>query len=178
MDMIPIEIKITLDYESYRKFARFMLFRGKGYKVGPVIAFILLPIVTIAALAWNIMTGDLFIFIMYMILFTVFVLLLYLYFFAPKRAYKKSELLHAGDTVHKFYEDHIEITAEGEHIKGTDTVQYTIFKKVYEIDSAFYLMMLNGMTLIISKKYLNAEQTEALSRLFQKRFSDKYKNCH
>jgi len=36
---MSIEIKSKLDYESYRNFARFTLFRGKGYKIGPALVF-------------------------------------------------------------------------------------------------------------------------------------------
>lgn len=177
MDTLLIEIRSMLDYESYRSFARFMLFRGKGYKIGPVLLFIIFPIVILLTLCMWIFTHDIFPIILCILLVVILILFLNLYFNMPRVSYKKSKPLLADKIVFRFYEDHMEGDATGKNVKGVDSYQYAVFKKIYEVNSAFYLMMTNGMTLIIPKRYLNAEQINYLNKFFVNRFGNIYINC-
>jgi len=171
-----IEIKSKLDYESYRDFVRFTLFRGKGYKIGPVLLFTMFPIVILLTLFMGISTHDTLAIIL-CILFTVLsILFSNLYFNMPRVSYKKSKPLLADEITYRFYDDHVEGDAIGENVKGADSYQYAVFKKIYEVNSAFYLMMTNGMTLILPKHYLDAGQIDYLSKFLATRFDGKYKN--
>lgn len=178
VDNTFVEIKSKLDYESYRNFVRFTLFRGKGYKIGPVSLFITLPILILLTLFMGIFSKDTLSIILCISLFVLLLLMLNLYFIMPKISYKKSTPLLADEVIHRFYENHLEVDAIGENVKGADTYQYTVFKMIYEVNSAFYLKMTNGIAFIIPKKYLDAGQIDYLNKFFANRFGDKYKNCY
>jgi len=112
-----------------------------------------------------------------MLAVVVLILFLHLYFNMPRVNYKKSKPLLADEITYRFYEDHVEADAIGENVNGADSYQYTVFKKIYEVNSAFYLMMTNGMTFILPKKHLNAGQMDGLRKFLASRFGDKYINC-
>lgn len=177
VDNTLIEIKSKLDYESYRNFVRFTLFRGKGYKIGPVSLFTALPILILLTLFMGIFSQDTLSIILCVSLFVLLILMLNLYFIIPKVSYKKSTPLLADEVIHRFYENHLEVDAIGENVKGADTYQYAVFKIIYEVNTAFYLKMANGIAFVISKKYLDAGQIDYLSKFFANRFGNKYKNC-
>ena len=41
----------------------------------------------------------------------------------------KSKPLLADEITYRFFDDHVEGDAVGENVKGTDSYQYTVFKK-------------------------------------------------
>ena len=173
MENLLIEIKTKVDYETYRNFIRFLLHRGKRYKI---LFVTLCPILALLLLIMGIPIQDS---IPLCVLMVIFIFLLsFMYFFLPRISYKKSKPMIPDETIYRFYENHIEGDYIGENAKSTGSYQYTVFKNVYEVKSAFYLRLMNSLVIIIPKRCLDAGQIDMLSRFFMYRFGEKYKNCH
>jgi len=181
MDGILVECKTgKLDYKSYRNYSRFMLFRGRGYKIGPILFFSLSGILLAYFLLVKVPANSFSVFdsVMWSILGGLVALLLFLYFLQPKIAYKKREPLLADEIRYRFFEDRLEAESEGKCAKGTSDYKYPIFKKVYEVNTAYYLMLLlNSTAIAIPKQYLDETQIEMLSHFFSDYFGEKYENC-
>ena len=177
MDNILIEVKSKPDYKSFRNFARFALFKGKGYRVGPIILFILSTTLIILTLILSILTQGILVIVLCSFSVAILFLFLYLYLLMPRISYKKSQPLLADEIFYRFYEDRLEAEGAGENVKGAESYRYSVFKNIYEVKSAFYLMAANGVTVIIPKQYLDAVQIEYLSGFFKNCFGNKYKKC-
>ena len=172
-----IEVKPKLDYESYRDFFRFTLFIGKGYKTKPILFFTILPLMILLTFYLGVIEYFTLATVICFFSSIIWVLYLFLYFKVAKTSYEKSKPLLADEITYRFYDDYVESDFVGKNIKGIDSYQYTAFKNIYKVNSAFYLMLINGTTLIIPKRCLDMNQINYLSTFLSNYFGDKYKNC-
>ena len=173
-----VEILCKLDFESYRDFVRFSYFKGKGYQVMPPLFFALVPVVGLVATFMGITFYDTMCVMLGILLMFMTLLFAFLYFIMPKITYRKLAPLFAGRITYRFYEDRLESEATGENVSGSDTLQYSALKKIFETKSAFYLVMVNNMSLILAKKYMDPRQVVALHDLFATRERIKFKCCY
>ena len=177
-DNFLIELKFVFDYESYRDYIRFLITKGRWYKVFPILMYIIFPILSLQTLILGIITQNS-VNIMLFVLFIIVILLYsFMYFYFPKISYQKSKSTIADEIIYKFYENHLEGNSISENFKSFASYQYDDFRKVYEVHSAFYLMLMNHSAFIVPKRCLDAGQLYMLSNFFMYRFGEKYKNCH
>ena len=156
---------------------RFMLFKGKGYKILPIILITTISISIVVLILSGLFLQRPFFNASSVLLFIVLILYLGIYFGLPKISYKKVKSVFPDETFYRFYDEHLEVVALGDIVKGIDTLKYKVFSKIYEVDSAFYLMMTNGTSMILTKQTMEAGAINYLSGFLAYRFGDKYKNC-
>jgi len=97
------------------------------------------------------------------------------FFLEPKASYKRSQRLNPGEITFRFYENHVEYISVGLESNVFSAYQYTAFKYIYEVDSAFYLLSRSNTWLIIAKRYLNPGEVNYLHGLFANRFGENFK---
>ncbi len=160
---VLVELSANLNYNDIKKYWLFTLYRGKHYKNGPVLYIIIniFGLLMFGSMAFisgfdSLETG------IFTFLLIVFLLMLYLMIFAPKRYYKTYKLMQGSLTKYKFGCDQVEIETVGESSSGFSRMKYGDIFRVYEIDDYIYIFISNNQAFIIDKNKIPAERMPIL----------------
>jgi hypothetical protein len=170
---MAVEVVTDNNYQKYKDFIRFSLFRGKYYRFG-FPSFIALVILALAIFVLTVLTieMDTFLTVLFIFLFTVILLFAYLYFVLPVTGYKKARSWAKGiRLIYRFGED--DFTLKTDNTENSDFVddaklKYNIIFRIYETDKAFYLYLSKAQAFIISKSDIIAGSVDDLRELLVK----------
>ena len=171
-----LEITTKITYDIYRKYHMFSLFRGRLYKRGPAIFFIIVIIGGGISLFSGLSFGfDLVDILLLSVLFLMTLFMIFLLFISPKIYYKSSKTLIEAEVRYDFWEDYMVVEAESELANGSSKITYSALHKVYEIEELILLYLNNRQAYIIPKKSCTEEDINNL-RIILERKVEKYVN--
>ena len=151
--MKTFDVKIDMDYQTYKTFCGFNGYRNRFYKMGSLRIIIICGL--LGALSLLMMFNPKYGSNGYILM--GFTLLIAGYFFyvmklAPKKRYQTVEAAYRQNKFYHMDEKKIEIESE----KGTAKLTYEDIFKAYEIDDFFYLYLSNTEALIMDKRNFTA----------------------
>jgi hypothetical protein len=171
---LDIKVDTLYDYDAWKKFQRFFMFRGKYYKVKRTIFIAFIPLL-IAAIVIEltafgpVRTKS----VIYSCVGLVTVLLIgFLYFIRPKLFYNKSNLKNVLNT-YIFTEDKMIVSSTANGLNGSSEVSYSFFRKAYETDDSIYIFRALNEAFIISKNNLNTIAAKNLRNLLKSKLPPK-----
>jgi len=186
-----VEITTRLDYEEFKKYARYVHLRTKNILLSilsivlyPTFIFLfLLPVVAVLhALGIELpdaaLPGILWGLYSFSALFFMFFLYIsVMEFRAAIRSYKKHQRYHEADSHEVFYEEFIHTHMELPEITSDHQIRYSYYAEAIETKSAFYLTLTHDKNQhgIFPKKYITEDQTAALRDLFARKFGERFK---
>lgn len=178
-----MEIKITTvyDYETYKKFYQFGLFRGKYHKIRKWVLLIFCPTVLIDYFRKMFFSNEhIFLFnkIAFVIILAACLYLFLLYFIMPKIFYGSQKKFIDGLVDFIFTDDKIKIKSLSAKYSGSSEFQYDLLYKVYETNDFFYLYLRKRSAYILRKVDINLDIVDNLRELLNKKLSPKkYIRC-
>jgi hypothetical protein len=163
-----IEIISKLEYNDFKKYWIFCLFKGKYYKFGPILFWIIcitgILIVTSSGLTFGFETSDIFA----VAFFIVFMLLMaYLMYLSPKLYYKSATILRESISKYNFGEEYMTIESVSNSTNGFSQIRYENLFKVYESDEYLFILISNKQSFIIRKNNNSADDIEATRKILQ-----------
>lgn len=171
------EVTFHVDYPSYKAYYIWSILRYP-WSAAVLISFIILPLVITALLLWRFFasplgdagTGYLFAAVGLLVCsFTMFVLQLR----KPSRIYQKRRAEFEQQATCRFYEDCFYCIGHT-GFRNESWAGYEAFPFITETASAFYLQNQEKRYLILPKRFLSHEQTDALRALFQRQLMGRF----
>jgi hypothetical protein len=170
-----IELSAAIGSETHREFYLFNFTRS-AYKLPPlqyILLAALLAATLICGLAakaplWAGMPPAL-------LLLGVLALCGYHYLLAPAVEYKRFGPLATNTYHYSFYNDRFDYSVQGTSERGEVSVEYNVFRVIYETNTGFYIYLLDGRAFLISKKQITPDQTVYLRGFFAGKFIKKFK---
>jgi hypothetical protein len=174
-DILKIKVTSSIDYLAYREFLRFSFFKGRYYKAAHV-AFLAIPL-AIAAALFTMMAATGNSDYLRLMIIPGFLLIVYacVDHLLPMWHYRKYKLSFGDEIDYRFYDEYVEVEAIGGNVHGTEKFMYYVFKNIYEIDSAFYLVLRRNVGVILPKSGLSEKQVEYLSKMFRRIYQYTFK---
>ena len=167
-----LDISYTIDYETYKKYYFFTLFkrRFKSTKafITAVISFLSLTVVALAILICGaVYSSDpeygwgsiRLVIIMYAVVILLGVVLCTV---VPSSNYKRNKDIALSQQKLTVYENYIQVEQTGPLSAGTSNIAYEMFNNIYETGDAFYFILKNNTGYVVGKKYMDVQQAGAL----------------
>ena len=174
------EISMELDKKSYRQVLRFAVFFRKRNLVAALLLYAIFPPLLLflcyrTFFQWDWRGED-----WPSVVVFAFVCIIwgaYLISFETKRRRPIRQLIKAKPLpqTYAFYEEQILVTDGVQHMQAVNTIQYTLFNKVYETKHAFYMIFHKENTYVLDKRFFNEAEANALRNLFARKFGDNFK---
>jgi len=173
-----VEITTHGAYDIYRKYFMFSLFRGKFYKQGPTIFFIIIMVgiivVIYSGFSLGFEVGDV-IFLSILILLIIF--MAFLMIGLPRLYYKSARKLIEVTTKYTFTEDYMLTQSYSELANGSSKIEYSALHKVYEIDEMILIFISNSQAFIIPKKDSIPKDILHLNKILKSKVKKYYDYC-
>ena len=171
-----IEITTQGSYDLYKKYYMFSLFRGKYYKQGPILTFIVAIAGIIVALTSGISFGFEVVDITVLIILTLMIILmLFLIFVLPKLYYKSARNFAESTNKYRFTDEYMLVESSSNLTKGSSQIEYSALHKVLEIDEMILIYISSSQAFVIPKKDCFSGDIQYLQKLLKSKVK-KYKN--
>lgn len=165
-----VEVTTHGTYDSYLKFYRFSLFRGRLNKLGPAMFFIIDLIGILVSLLSGFAFGfDVENIAMLAVLIVLSGLMIFLIFIMPRFYYKSAKKLIEAETRYSFTEDGITIDSSSDLVRGSTIIAYGGLYKVSEIEDYIYIFISNNQAYIIPKKDVPEEDIASIREILKNR---------
>ena len=178
MEIKNNEVKITtqITYDIYKKSCRFALFKGRLYKKGPFLIYIIGLITMLSSLysgySYGFETMDIITIFFFAI---IMIVITYLLFIAPKGYYKSAKLNLGAIIKFNFSEEYMIEESTSELANGCSKIKYSALHRVYEIDDMILILISKSQVYIIPKKDCSSQNIIDIRRILQSKV-EKYRN--
>ena len=155
MEIKNNEVKITtqITYNIYKKSCRFSMFKGKLYKLGPILIYIMGVMMISLALhsgfSYGLETMDIVSILFFAI---ILIVIIYLMYIAPKLYYKSAKLNHGAINKFNFSEKYMLAESTSELANGCSKIRYSALHRVYEIKDLIFILISKSQAFIIPKR--------------------------
>lgn len=173
---MELESVSKISKDDYCKFYRFANFKTGWKKFLIPTELALLVILTVMISIGAFYSSDFFLLILVDV-FAVF-LLLYVWFIAPRVAYKLSAKLYSVDNYFTWYDDHFTVKADAEGMTSSSDIKYLSLLKVCESNDFLYLYVTKNRVQIIPKKSFTKGSWSELSNILEDILGSRYKICY
>lgn len=179
---MEIKVETEYDYEVFKKYFRFFVFRGKHYTVKKNIFFAFIILVTSICIISliDVITSErfeLYFFVLLIVYLILFFNWIFLYFIRPKLFYKKDKMKDRLYTF-VFREDKMLVSSAGSGVSSSSEVDYASLLKAYEIDDFIYLFINPRQAYLVNKTNIDMIAVNNLRNLLKSKFPpDKYIIC-
>ena len=171
-----VEVITQTTYDDYRKYYMFSLFRGRLYKIGPILFFVISVLGITSSLFLGFSHGfDALTILLLALLSFLIILMIFLMFIQPKLYYKSARSLVESTTKYSFGEEYMIAETNSESTNGSSKIMYNALHKVCEIDDLFFIYISNVQAFVIPKKCCSPEATREVRSILQSKVK-KYKN--
>lgn len=141
---IIIETEMSINYDIFKKYYLFSLFKGKSYKIKLTLFYGLGIFSLIVALISGFRRGfdinNVFILTIWGIFFSLITFLIVsLRVFLPKKQYEKNRKVLERTVKYKFTQDYIYTEASSEEVSGSSKFKYEALYKVCEVEDMIYI---------------------------------------
>ena len=166
---IPLRITLILS-------CRFSMFKGKLYKLGPILIYIIgvmmISLALYSGFSYGFETMD----IVCIFLFAIMLIVIIYFMYIALKIYYKSAKLNLG-AINKFNfaEEYLIAESVSELANGCSKIRYNALYKVYEIDDLIFILISKSQAFIIPKKDCTSQDIIDLRRILQGKVK-KYKN--
>lgn len=175
---MEIRVSTVVNYDEYKTFFRFSMFRGKGYRFKSFSSVLIM----LCAIAVS-LTGTIFYYNPLMLFAFIFsllmtVTLLIIWFYMPRYSYINTFITKGSKDDYAFFNDRILVNTVTEHIKSQTEISYSQIYKIYETKKHIYIYLNPGFAYIISKKaFVNHADIAELRSFFVAKMPEKYIHC-
>lgn len=170
-----LENETIINYETYKKFYLFALFKGRYYKMGPKLFYIISAIGIFVSLITGFVFGFDSVIKIFLILFIILIAVMsLLIFYLPKKYYKSAEKIYQGINRYKFFDDYFQAEMDNGSAKGTSNIKYDALYKVYEIPEYFYIFISRSQAYMVDKSGFNIIELDSLTAIFKNVLGKKY----
>lgn len=171
-----VEVLTQNTYDIYKKYHRFVMFKGKLYKEGPILFFAIDGIGMFLSLLLGLFFGFDSLSIM-LLTITVFlaIFMMFLIYVAPRLYYKSAKKFIEAPNRYRFAKDYMEVETNSELSSGTSKIMYEAIHKVCEIDEMLLIFISNNQAFTIPKKDCSPEKVQAIRNILCGKVK-KYKN--
>lgn len=152
---MEIKAKTTYNYEVYRDFQRFNIFKGKNSANGKV-WILIISFVGIAVSIFNLIAfgSDSIVWLMMAIIILADLLFGYMYFIVPKIQYKSAKKFADIENNYIFKDDELSTTSNNAQYNGSSTMKYEMIFKVYESKDYFFIYINKMQAYIVDKSQI------------------------
>ncbi|MBU3179199.1 YcxB family protein [Clostridium estertheticum] len=177
MEIKNNEVKIItqITYDIYKKYCRFGMFRGRLYKVQPILIYIIgaliIPLTLYLGFTFGFNTMDI---VAITVLPIIIILISYSMFIAPKVYYKSAKNINSISK-YNFSEEYMTTESTSKLSNGFSKIMYSALHRVYEIDDLILIFISKTQAFIIPKKDCSSQNIIDLRRILQSK-TIKYKN--
>ncbi|MDV3429413.1 MAG: YcxB family protein [Bacillota bacterium] len=170
-----MENETLINYEAYKKYYLFSLFKGKHYKSKPRLYYIISSVGIVISLATGFAFGfDILIKTFLSIFIFLTLLMSLLIFYLPKKYYKSAEKMYEGVNQYKFFEDYFTVEKNTDEAKGNSQIKYSALYKIYEVQDYFYIFISRSQAYMVDKSRFNTSEPETLREIFKDKLGKKY----
>ena len=170
-----IIITTQITYDIYKKYCRFSMFKGRLYKVQPILIYIIgaliIPLTLYLGFSFGFNTMDI---VAITVLPIIIISITYSMFISPKVYYKSAKNISSINR-YNFSEEYMTTESTSELANGFSKIMYSALHKVYEIDELIFIFVTKSQAYIIPKKDCSYQSIIDLRRILKKNIK-KYKN--
>ena len=175
-DNMPIEVTTTGSYRYYKEFLSYTLFKGRFFKVKPIILTLLLFAAIILYLIRGFDIGfDSNDFYFIGTFFIILISIIYIVFIYPQNHYKQVRTIIEGRAQYRFDEDSFSTQAVTDMTSGSGRIEYDAITKVINLDDILILQLFTKQAFVIYKDTCSPEDIGRIIELL-KRKNRKYYN--
>lgn len=170
-----MENETLINYEAYKEYYLFSLFKGKRYKSRPRMFYS----ISAVGIVISLLTGVAFEFdipiITFLGIFIVLnILMSFLIYYLPKKYYKSAEKIYEGINRYKFFRDYFTVEKNTDEAKGNSEIKYSALYKIYEVNEYFYIFISRTQAYMVDKKGFEASEFDAVREIFKNKLGRKY----
>lgn len=171
-----IQVEELVTYDIYLKYYLFCLFRGRLYKQGPILVYIVSTFGIVLALFTGFSFGfDIVVLVVTIILVVMLLLMTFLLTYVPKKYYKTAKKFLETPSRYKFTEEFLYVESHSEEASGSTKIKYEALHKIYELEDMIYIFINNSQAYILEKKIFNEESFQWLRNILIDKLGKKYK---
>ena len=191
MTEINTQEHTTFDFElteaMYERFWKFSFVRGVNYKLNRMIIFSILMIfgptpLLFDLIYYGVLYGnhldvlEFYDWILALFCLTISSLYLYRYFFGGQSLFRKTPQMHAHFT-YEFDQEGVKVNTVSGFSSHQSEFKYSLIKKIYETDDAFYIMITNRSGYVVVKSGLIEGNLTAFRITLKQALHKKYALC-
>lgn len=175
---MEVRVSTVVNYEEYKTFFRFSMYRGKGYKLKSFATVLIM----LAAIAVS-LAGTVFYYNPLMLFALIFstlmtITLLIIWFYMPRYSYLSSFISKGSKDDYVFRDDIMIVQSVTEYVKSKNEISYNQLYKIYETNKHIFIYLTPGSAYIISKKaFVNQSDIAELRSFLVSKMPEKYVNC-
>lgn len=170
--------KCKYDLDSVKAWMRLNMFKQADPKKRMILWNIIYTILCIVII-WEIVTfgTDALMFILLGVCLLFQLLVLFLYFIAPKIQYKALAKMRDVENEYFFGDDTLKASTKGEEYNGASEIQYSFFVKAYETSKYLFIYQTNNQVFVIDKSTIEGGTAEDIKNKLSAYMKDKYVVC-
>ena len=174
---MEVRVSTVVNYNEYKTFFRFSMFRGKGYRFKSFASVLIMLAAIAVSLSGTILYyNPLMLFAFIFSLFMTITLLI-IWFYMPRYSYINTFIAKGSKDDFVFLDDIFMVSSVTEYIKSQTEISYSQVFKIYETNKHIYIYLSPGFAYIINKRHLFITQTLRNLEVFVSKMPDKYINC-
>ncbi len=171
-----VEVITQGTYDIYKKYYMFSMFRGKMYKLGPILFYVINIVGILVVILSGTYSGfeavDI---IVLTILILMDLIMILLMFIIPKRYYRSAKNIIESTNKFRFTEEYMEVESTSELANDTSHIMYNALNRVCEIEDMIFIYLSNSQAYIIPKKDCTPENIQKLRTILNSKVK-KYNN--
>lgn len=175
---MEVRVSTVVNYNEYKTFFRFSMFRGKGYRFKSFASVLIMLAAIAVSLSGTILYYNPL--ILFAFIFSLFmtITLLIIWFYMPRYSYINTFIAKGSKDDFVFLDDIFMVSSVTEYIKSQTEISYSQVFKIYETNKHIYIYLSPGFAYIINKKtFVYHADIAELRSFFVSKMPDKYINC-
>ncbi|MBR6764923.1 MAG: YcxB family protein [Clostridia bacterium] len=175
---MEIKAKCKYDLDSVKAWTRLNMFKQADPKKRMILWNIIYTILCIVII-WEIVTfgTDALMLILLGVCLLFQLLVLFLYFIAPKIQYKALAKMRDAENEYFFGDDTLKASTKGEEYNGASEIQYSFFVKAYETSKYLFIYQTNNQVFVVDKSTIEGGTAEDIKNKLSAYMKDKYVVC-
>jgi len=177
VENVFLQVRVTYDYALVTRLTRFLISKGRAYRFCPWIFVVITSLMALVSEILFMWSLDLeMLFIMGCIVL-IFLLGLLVWIVLPKVSYSRFRASMTEVVEYRFSPEYVEIVAPYNSPGEPTLLRYDMFRKFYETETDFYLLLKNGTAYCVPKMNLISGQIIGMRRFLLKNFPDYFVWC-
>lgn len=175
---MEIKAKCRFDQETIKAMARVSVYKKSEPQKRMIVEIIIAVLIILLSFADLIAFGfnsSLIITIIVAILLICWVC--FLYFCLPKKQYKAMAKMREAENEYVFYDNEVEVFTSSAEYNGSAKIEYSLFVKVYETSSYFFLYQTKNQVFVVDKSTIDDSNIKDIRTALAGAINGKYIIC-